>query len=227
MTLVIDCYTNNQAAFKAAPIQKSNKCMPDWFKRIPAIEDAPVGALAQNRSIKHCMGILDLYQHGFMIPAWEDIMLKIDSGEFGYQVCGEDCVQMHSPEQRRGFLDNHIHFKLMSPWYIKANKDIDFLMIWPTWEYADDFGLFGLPGVLKLHHIPLTHINIMAHQHTNRIITLETGNPLCQIIPLTNEPYKLNLHFASKEEIDKITTPQAHLGRFVQGALKYIRGKNG
>jgi hypothetical protein len=223
MTLVIDCYTSNQAAYKAAPIAKSNKCVPEWFKRIPAKEPAPVGSIAPNRSIKHCMGITDLYQQGFMIPAWEDMMFNFDNGEFGYQICGQDCVQLHHPDQRRGYLQNHIHFKIQSPWFVKANKDIDFLMLWPTWEYATDIGMFGLPGVLKLHHIPLTHINIMANQHFDRIVEITTGTPLCQIIPLTQEPYEINLHISTDEEIQKITTPQAHLGRFVQGGMKYIK----
>lgn len=60
--------------------------LPDWFRRLPAIDDSVLSATNNGLTIKRCMPFLDAMTLGFILPLAASVRLEI--GEEGSKVDG-------------------------------------------------------------------------------------------------------------------------------------------
>ena len=77
-------------------IDKANKFLPEWFKKIKPFE-TPTGKLQGHRisgfldaiTVKKCVPVLDAMSLGYIIPLWADMMVYVDHEVELYNVVGE------------------------------------------------------------------------------------------------------------------------------------------
>jgi len=190
--LVLNCVTDRQDVATYAPIKHAHAFYPDWWKTLPKTYQVPDVA-ADIATMKLCVGMRDLFQHGFIMPMWSD--LNVDIGEIGtdyyrYQFADTSSViQEHPAQQRVGFADNNLyqHLKIASPWRLQCEEDVPFIWLEPTWNKQNLTQYTFLPAVLEYKYQHATHINLLFTrnvQGTSRV-TFSFREPLVHVTPIT------------------------------------------
>ena len=153
--IVLECHTNNAAIHKFFPISPTKKYLPEWFKNLPAkiqgaFQDQKEGTSRLERDIptfRHCDGFKYLYNMGWVLPLWCDLILETSKdGRFWYQFSddngmdkallpswGVSVIHSHNALQLGNAFKDHIHIKLMVPWLIKEKTGINFYFSENTW----------------------------------------------------------------------------------------------
>ena len=74
---VIDCFTSNQMVYEQFPIAKANEYIPDWYKKLNATYSTNVPNTLREKAatVKRCPGISNLFNEGFILPLWSDLIL--------------------------------------------------------------------------------------------------------------------------------------------------------
>lgn len=210
---VIDFYTCISPVYHKAPITKANKQLPKWWKSLPALKEGfNLSTFSQETNMRRCTGFSSLFQHGFTIPMWSDIAFDVSAkgkSGFAYHASLENAfsVETHGQEQRGSYLpeSDYIHAKLVSPWAVHCNKDIDWVIVQATWNFDTPQEIIIPPGSVNYHDIADTHINMFIPKSEERKqMLIEYGQPLVHLIPLTEDEVEYNVHLVSKEEYDRI-----------------------
>jgi hypothetical protein len=208
----VDCFTDNATAFNNFKVDAANKFYPAEFKRLPnkvnvKINHNPNSKLeAETPTVRMCNGITDLFSNGFILPSWEKFSIEIT--EHGEQFSHSNTAQAtnttiyhHHDRIQYGFelFKNWTHAKLLSPWLMEEKSGIKFT--WNMCDYhrtdiADVFKV--LPAVIDYKYQIQTHVNCFIKN--GNIITIEAGDPLVQMIPLTEKKVKLHHHLLSTED---------------------------
>ena len=149
-----------------------------------------------------CPGIFDLFNHGYIIPLWHDLLIKTDGNNknFSWSIPsgtlnnyrGKEVVGTHKPgldkflPKRPWSLDQVV--KLDTPWNVIAPKGVKFLML-PI-AYPDDFTFENAIGILDPSIS--TEVNLQLHWNNVKGETLlKAGTPIGHLIPLTEKKYDL------------------------------------
>jgi hypothetical protein len=194
--VVIDCFTNNLNAFDYFPIKESKNFYPEWWKSAsktyPVTE--PSGIVIDKATIKSCDGFIDLYQQGFMLPLWSDLIVETNAGGFKYSFADDISeIGSHDYNQMTTEFIQYTHFKILSPWGIREKQGVKFMFMQPSYNHVKTLTNWHvLPGVVDFKHQHATHINFIAHQ--SRRYQIVAGHPLAHIIPLTDKEVELKLH---------------------------------
>lgn len=229
--IVVDCYTSRADVFNFSPIQKANKHLPSWWKALPKTVQKPDNPALQVSTMKHCAGFTDLFSKGFMLPLWSDLSLTIggqredSSHQYRYQFAdGESYIDHHAEFEWGGTypLTHYQHLKMLSPWRIVCNEDINFLVLQPTWTIKNPEEMFIPPGMLNFKYQCGTNINMFyKRKPEDTVYMLEHGQPLLHFVPLTERKIKLQLHLVSEETLKRI----ASIGRANTFINKYKNNK--
>jgi hypothetical protein len=204
--VVLDCFTDNLNAFDYFPIKDSNNFYPEWWKAMPKTDKTTteVGIETERATIKTCDGIIALYQQGFMIPLWSDLILETHENGFKYTFADETShIGNHDYEQTsREFLP-YIHFKLYSPWVIRSTKDVQFYFTQPSYNHVQTLTAWHvLPGVVDFKYQHATNVNFVAPR--NKRFQMTAGMPLAHLIPLTDKEIELKLHMIDPTNIEDL-----------------------
>lgn len=152
--------------------------------------------------IFQCPGIFDLFNYGYIVPLWHDLLIKTDGANRGYQWSipsgalnayrGKEVVGTH-----KAGIDKYIpkrpwsmeqFIKLDTPWNIIAPKGVKFLML-PV-AYPDEFTFDSAIGILDPEIS--TEINVQLYWNNLKGDTLiRAGTPIAHLIPLTEKKYNL------------------------------------
>ena len=155
----------------------------------------------QKPTIKHCPGIYDFTNYGYIVPAWQDFKFKVDeNGDIQYQLNPSmenvENIFTHSQEQVDScpILDNALHIlKVVSPWLVSTPKGTSLIICKPFYHYSNDFDI--CPGVLDSDmdfSLANHQINAMIRFNVkNKVIHIKEGQPLVQIIPFNRTNWKL------------------------------------
>jgi hypothetical protein len=153
--------------------------------------------------IYQCPGIFDMFNHGYIIPMWHDVIIKTDgdSKNFAWMLPSGDIQDLmgevniigkHVPgladliPKRPWSLDAII--KLNTPWQIVAPKGVKFIMLpiaYPdTFEFEATVGILD-PGVSSEVNVQMWW-NLKKGEHL-----IKAGTPLAHLIPLSEEKFEL------------------------------------
>ena len=135
--LVLDLFTHRQMIFDAAKPKHAPHFYPEWWKKVKT-EQQIGNELFPTATIRRCMGFVDHYKHGFIIPMWSD--LRVELGPVGdpfFRAQFSDStttINSHPAELRGSYLpDTHYqHLKLHTPWAAKCKEDVYFKWEQPT-----------------------------------------------------------------------------------------------
>jgi hypothetical protein len=166
----------------------ANKEIPDWFKSMPAENEADGGSV---RTIKNCLPFLEAMACGYVIPVVADITLSLDhAGEFRGQSSYASIVQMHLPNQVPGApFANRLIVKILNPWLIRTPPGYStlFLPLLNRFELP----LFPLAGLVETD-IFYREVNFPAilRMAPGTSLALPRGTPLVQVIPIKRDEFQ-------------------------------------
>ena len=107
--LVLDLFTHRQLIFDAAKPKPAPQFYPDWWKDLPTAVKVDTEMFPMP-TVRRCMGIVDHYKHGFIIPMWTDLRVELGPiGDLAIQAACSDGVTSvgdHPAAQRGDYLPN-------------------------------------------------------------------------------------------------------------------------
>jgi len=201
----LDCFTSEVIAHDFFPIDYSHKFFPQWWKDLPKVLDDPNQFWGMN-SAKSCTGLNNFYSNGVTIPLWSDLLIQQESQNIKW-VFSDRRTEMghHLLKQLGNYLDEreYYHMKIISPWILKCKEDINFMWMQPTWSFNKPKEIIIPPGIIDYKYQGGTHINFfftLTEENKQKNILIESGQPMVNIIPLSERKIKIHNHLISKEE---------------------------
>lgn len=206
----LDLFTCRQMIYDAAKPKPAPQFLPDWWKELKS--SLPLkNSLFPIATMRRCMGFVDYYKHGFIIPMWSDFVCR--TGPIGHPFFEATCsdntthVSQH-PEMLRGshLPDTHYcHIKLSNPWAAKCKEDVYWMWEQPTWGYNNPNRSILLPGTIEFKYQYSMNVNIMfardAQPYDHKLMFQQ---PLVHVTPLSERPFKLHHHMVAREEYDRL-----------------------
>lgn len=192
----IEFFSAVHGVASAYPIIESKKNMPNWM--YDARKEYSQNENKRDLTISRCPGIVEVLTKGFVVTAWHDIDVvstehELNAGSpselLNTLLDGNPTLQIQSGEGIGKFLprrpwSNKNILKINTPWHIKA--DTKFLMI--PLPYTDIFEFESCIGILD--PAISSEINVQGYVNGRGSFTIKAGQPLCQLIPLTQEQYE-------------------------------------
>jgi hypothetical protein len=211
--LNVDCYTYTQHIIDLFPIQQSSKFFPGWWKELPKTY---TNGSDEYSTMKYCEGFTSHYKNGFIMPLWTDLDIDVYNNRYTWKSANYVKISEHDHMQRGKFLDKmeYGHLKISSPWLIKCKQNTPFLFQPTFWNFDNPDQLLIPPGTLDFKYQHATHINAFVHYSLQQTrIRLSAGQPMIQMIPLTDKKIKLHLHCISEQEFEKNQIHKCHFIR--------------
>jgi len=222
--IIIDCFTDNLNAAEYFPIKESNNFYPDWWKNLSKtnVVQEPSGIEVAKSTMKSCDGFIALFQKGFMIPLWSDLVVETQSNGFRYTFADElSGMGSHDYDQMSTEFMSYVHFKILSPWYLKETKGVQFLFTQPSYNQIKtlvDWHI--LPGVVDFKYQHATNINFIAPR--GKRIHLNAGHPVAHLIPLSDKDVDLRIHIIDPTNIEDLKIKNNYYP-FFRGSYKKIK----
>lgn len=205
--IVVDCFTYHHSVYEYYKPEKASNFIPDGWKKLAKTVDLKLFNDSNLRlsapTSKSCLGFTNLYKRGFILQNHVEVSLEAtDAG--GLNVSSSDKsvtnIDQHDPYQVwDDFYKDYSHVKMTPPWSFVEKTGCNFLFTKCTWNDTDVSDKFlVLNGVVnyKIQHNAAVNFYVKK----NSILTLNPGQPLAHIIPLSESKVKLKHHLISKEE---------------------------
>ena len=192
----------------APPPVPARGYLPDWFRKLPAVDERMLSTSDTGLTIKRCMPFLDAMTTGWIIPLAATVRLEIRDGgavvEAGWDF-DRTMVSNHGPHQVRG-----------NPWGDRPPRK--FHNFWtivtpPGWSclFVDPLnrpnGVFEvLSGVVDTDtYRAAVHFPFFA-TGPDGLHVIERGSPLVQVIPFRRET-------ADQEAVIRAESPEERTDR--------------
>lgn len=220
--IYVDCFTNSPNIAELYTIKKSFNYVPDWWRnlgssyfQIHEISKMPF----ERATMKSCVGFLELYKSGFIIPLWTDI--DIFCTQDLYRWHSKDTtllISNHDSREHNNTFESYHHMKLQTPWMVRETTGIKFLWTPCTWSQLEDAAdVKILPAALDFKYQHTTNIQCFVPK-SDRTIRLSAGMPLVQVIPMSEKPLKITTHVLDSVEFEKLSK-RSRPHKFVGGYL--------
>jgi hypothetical protein len=192
----IEFYSDVYGLADAVPIVRPSSELPNW------VSLARMDYKQQPKNASHiyrCPGIFDLFNYGFIIPAWHDITLTPTTNNFKWEIPDDRLIDLMgstyvAEAHDSSTIGKHLprpHWthpcvlKINTPWNVLAPKGVKFLMT--AVPYPDSYEFQAVSGILD--PAISTSINIQLNWNINASYTIKAGTPLAHLIPLTEKKY--------------------------------------
>lgn len=233
----VDAFVVNPALHKLFPVDYANSFIPDWWKATPGAMTIPgrtEGIQVQRSTIKKCPGFFKLYNLGFIIPLWSDIIIKTTEDgkcmyDFSVDMMKPDILpaEFHNPKQLNNNFKDYIHFKFASPWFFKEKTGVKFLFTQPSWSIHENIkNIHVLPGIVDFQTQNASNINAFLPKADNQFM-LDAGTPILHIVPISEKEVELNTHLVSEEEWLNIGKKNSYHFGFKNSNSKKVKILNG
>lgn len=210
--IIIDAFTFTEEVYELYAPQLSSRFVPQWWKDLEAnyVSDITFPQV-QHSTAKKCVGIIETYKNGFMIPLWSDLAINLtkDNEQRYYRYMFADHASNavhHNNIQFENFInpERTQHLKLGSPWKLREKTGVKFSLSQPTWNLGQQLPDFNvIPGVSDFKYQNSTNIQMLFYypeQDTTKNLLIEAGTPMYHVIPLSDRPVKIVKHLIAKEE---------------------------
>lgn len=204
----VDCFAPSETIVSDNPIDVASNFIPSWWKGLSPSYTIRTehGVECQLPTMKGCLGFIDLYTSGLIVPLWSDLNFKVENGRFAYQFASNySKIEHHSKEQHNSY-KNHVHFKIVAPWLIKEKTGVKFLLtscVWSVLEHAPKLSIVN--GVMSFDINQACNINGFAMSEKNAYqYNLKAGMPLMHMIPISEKEVIPHVHAVSLEEWERL-----------------------
>jgi hypothetical protein len=163
--------------------------LPDWFRRLPAVDETELGPRSNGLTVKRCMPFLDAMTTGWIIPLAATVRLEIRDGGASFD-CGWEfdrvMVSNHHAYQIKGHpAAPRPPGKFHNYWTVRTRPGWSCLFVPPL--NRDPLPFVPLAGVVdtdsytSLIHFPFIPVA------PDGLYVLEAGTPLVQVIPFRRD----------------------------------------
>ena len=209
----LDCFTPLRSNITMFPIDHSSRFFPEWWRQLPkefepsANEPGLDPVLAP--TMKSCVGFTRYFNRGVTMPLWSDLRIDVtrDPLQYRWEMIDGDSFegQAHDFRQMGTYLNpqQYGHLKITPKWTFSTAEDIDWVWTQNTWA-TDNFDITLPPGILNFRYAGGAAVNMFFSLAQQRTFRMNAGQPLVNIIPMSERPVKIHLHEVSAEEYLKI-----------------------
>ena len=204
--VTVDCFTLNYGTNELFPIQEANNFYPEWWKTLPKTYESlnNWGLSIPRPTMKQCIGMTNLYTHGFVLPMWTELIIQTTATQWFYEFALGNDIVSHDVEQYQKPISDYHHLKITSPWFLAEKTGINFMWTAPTYNIIENLGKYHtLPGIMDYKYNVGTNINMLLPKVDNKIM-LKSGQPLAHIVPMTDKDVKIKTQVVTQEELSKI-----------------------
>jgi hypothetical protein len=232
--IVVDLFTPFQSVADEYPIELTRKFTPKWFKG--AKPSYLVDDFKPHPTLKGCTGMLDLWQKGFIIPLWTDCVVKVNkvnqevgAGDFEWQTADSRTTPIsHHHNQWSMFADpkKHGHFKFGDCWAMKTKEDIKWHWSAPYWHQGLDLDYTTPPAIINGYDTSMTlNVQLMLKVDKPKVIEFTAGDPMVQMIPLSDRNIKIKTHVVDHQEFINLTSEASGIGvsKFINGYKSSVK----
>ena len=209
--IVVTLFTHSEEYLQLSKPERATKFFPKWWKEL-AVNNANNDKV----DMKNCIGFLDLYRHGIMIPAWSEIRVQVaPKGSLGYSwiaVDGKTMAEEHAQSQKGTYRDEkeQQHIKFLTPWGISCSEDIQFLLLDPFW-HKESSEIITPTGMTRFKLLSELNVNLFfERKEVEHEYMIELNQPLVHIIPITDRPVVYEYEVVSYEEYRNRTALPYH-----------------
>jgi Family of unknown function (DUF6065) len=163
--------------------------LPDWFRKIPAVDKDHLTPTNNGLTVKRCMPFFDALSVGWLIPIAATVRLEIKDGgrtvDAGWEF-DRIMVSNHAPHQVKGNPREPLPpCKFHNYWTIKTPPGWSCLFVPPLNRDHPVFEI--LAGVVDTdRYTSLIHFPFFATA-ADGLYVIEKGTPLAQVIPFRRE----------------------------------------
>jgi hypothetical protein len=155
-------------------------------------------------SLRTCPAVRDLTQVGYVIPLWQDMLIKI-SRQDGVEVVPSGVmkdhdgnvfsdIQFHQEHVMAGysFGEEYVNFsmKIRCPWYVKTKPGTSIMLLPVQYNTSPYFTIAS--GIIESSKYPMILAQVILKKFEGEFL-LKKGTPLIQIIALKDQP-QLRIH---------------------------------
>jgi len=180
-----------------------HKLMPDWARSLGKSTNENI------LNMNTCPGFVDLLKKSVALPLWMDHRITYQGSQLlDVQLPGVSdkeilkFVQQHHSSQWGNAFKQSSHVKLMSPWLVTCDSDLEWLMHDPTWHKNNSMGQYTLtPGLLNFKYQSGTAVNMfLTPSEKPNTITLEAGTIIAYLTPLADVDIEIECKRVSDDE---------------------------
>lgn len=206
------------------PITPSHKFIPTHWRKTPK-SSFNWEKMRPDTTVKSCSGIINTFTNGFIMPLWSDLAIKIENND--YHTFFSDRISkigVHSNDQFPNFYDDHLFFKVTSPWYFVGNKEFKMALLDPfyTQNKLKPYVMpYGITSSLN-KKITTNFFMFVKKEQTNFLI--KSGTPIVQILFLTEKNVKIEPEVVTQHEYNKLNSVinAGLFSSFVNKRAKYL-----
>lgn len=187
-----------------APPVPAKTVMPEWFRKLPAIDKSVASPTNNGLTVKRCMPFLDALTTGWILPLAATVRLEIKEGgsvvNAGWEF-DRVMVSNHGAHQVAGNpKEPHPPCKFHNYWSIRTPPGWSCLFVPPLNRTGQPFECVS--GIVDTDtYAADIHFPFFAGA-PDGLYTIEKGTPLVQVIPIRRQ-------FAEEAEIRAETTAEA------------------
>jgi hypothetical protein len=209
------------------PIHPAKNCYPAWWKNLSSGK-FNWDEMQPRNTTKSCPGIINILQTGFIMPLWSDLAIEYNKDKWKYQFSDkQSTLTMHTNDQAAGFYDDHIIFKVDSPWIITS--PVKLLYTEPTYLRGSQLPFiqpYGINVTTSKTNAEATNVFLFAKKEEQLTqIIIPASTPLLHIIPLTEKNVNIKCVVLDSDEYLRKRSFQMS-NRFVSKGLKNIFNMN-
>ncbi len=178
----------------------AKQVLPDWFRKIPAVDKSHLTATDNGLTVKRCMPFLDAMMTGWILPLAATVRLEVkDSGRTvnaGWEF-DKVMVSNHNPHQVAGSpSDPRPPCKFHNYWTIQTPPGWSCLFVQPLNRGESRFQIFS--GVVDTDsYQSLIHFPFVATA-PDGVHVIEKGTPIVQVIPFKRDTTMLAAEIRSE-----------------------------
>jgi hypothetical protein len=199
--------------------------IPSWWKEVPRkVKEGPL-------TVKTCPSFVDYFSQGFILPAWEDAILKYDSDADYWNVATQmgntdtHRWSIHGTDQFLGHVDVSVNnlkptmvFKADSPWRIFTKPGWSVLQVPLFYHFDNNFT--ALPGIIDTDIVHEANVQLL-YFGNGEDIKIKRGQPLVQYIPFKREKHSFDVRDATEKDIEKYNKSRTALYTKFMGSGSY------
>lgn len=213
-SIVIDAFTIHRAVYELYKPENSIKFFPEEIKSIPNYyDDIDVHTKITKKSstIRKCVGLIDYYKTGFILPMWTDFICQPQTAMHKETALALIPLPFeynsHDRKQFSGIFEEYFHVKLSSPWFFKDTTGTKFSWNSASWNLHKHMNNFTIPpAVISFEHQSQTNVNMFINKYSDNF-TLYAGTPLVHLTAISDSKVIIKHHLVDEKEILKIGIP--------------------
>lgn len=210
--VTVDCFINNPVIYELFKIDHAHKFAPKEWKQLPpfvemkSLQDPGSKEMIPVPTSKRCVGIVNLFTSGFILPSWTDFKIEMKQDGLFYKHDPMNNLDA-SPHPKfmywKELYDGYQHVKLASPWIIKEKTGVNFSWQQCTYHNTERHANYhALSAIIDFKAQHNSHVNMFIQKGTT--VEFKAGEPLVQLLPLTEREVELKCHLVDQQEYARL-----------------------